>query len=1033
MKLLRILALLLVANLSSAEARVLRGSAPAVGPNSALSGIVGFDSTMFPFVNFLKEAVSAPSQIGTTFIYPNNLLQGSNLPNGSISTRMGFSTPLPSTVYSGHYVFAMQGTVGGNGILFASNGGSNQPGTVYSKTGGTTLSGCTNANVPPCTFTALNITGTNPQIEFDNSPVVSSLLLNWAAGSTFSGMTSAILCKLADYTADNTCNTTSGATSWAGGFNDDFITKVAALRPAHIRYLDVNNWINTPSVPGDWNAFPTSSAWSYNLQHDWWAITNWFGSASGTNSYAISCANGQACTYTLTAGAPKDGDFVQFYNVNANTSTTPTLAITDASAVTSAAIPIFGLGGTQTFLNASMVAGSTGTVSLTFNTTPVGAGTCLAGGTHTTSAYTILITDTGGNISTGLYNIVNADATLKAQNLAMFTRNPNGGSGTSGNFQIYYANNACALTITANLTGAPPLAITSGPISVGGITANTLYTATYNALLGGFVLNGSNGNGMGSAWPYLTQLQLAQAVSTKSGVKIGCWLEVPLLWSTASFTSLVNLANANQCPNGTKFEYSNEVWNFFAASQTVVQAISLGASVGLGNDPAGSNAAYYTLRTRQLWGIASSTFGGIAGNLHTVSAWQAGGGVGTNLLNGTTLCGTSCGNQAYQNVIGTDYTVGSGNGTPKSVTRHLSQAPYYHGAILNSSYGSSGSYGTWSATSSSVASNVLNVAGTVTGTIWWNQGISGCDGAFINAPTASSPIGAQLTGTVTTTLNGALASDNTHTWTLTSTAGLQTGMYIYNQTTGMINGIIGSINGGANQITNTGKAYRSAGANDTIVFGGKAGTYQLNSTSCAIASTTITGGDVLGLQYAADNYCTASTLCSTGNAGIGSVQDAYNWIYQDLLVAAQNNNMDVSGQSAPSMQSVVNLYNQINAVAVANSLDVEDYEGGYDATPPTTGSATSMGLPSAGYGYTNSTFTDGYIGLMLTAFKNNVGFKNAVTANHNQELLNLPAGSMGQWYVFDSNARWALFPAAGLYATPFQSYNGICTYNGNPC
>lgn len=1020
MKLLRVLVAAITLQFSPALAGMNHGIAPAVGPNSALSGIVGFDSTMFPFVNFLKEAVSFPSQSGTTFIYPNNLLQGSNLPNGSLATVLGFSVPLPSTVYSGHYVLALQGTVGGNGILFASNGGTTQPGTVYSKSAGTTLSGCSNANVPPCTFTALNITGTNPQIEFANSPVVASLLLNWAAGSTWSGMTGAIMCKVADYNADNTCNTTAGATSWAGGFNNDFVASVATLRPAHMRYLDVNNWINSTSTPGDWNAFPTNSAWSYNLQHDWWAITNWFGSDSGTNSYSIACSNGQACTYKLTSGAPVDGDFVQFYNTNANTSTTPTLTITDANSVTSSAIPIFGLGGTQDFLTVAGTPTTAGTVSLTFNTTPVGGGTCLSGGTHTTSAYTILNTDTGGTIATALYNIVHADATLSAQNLGLFTRNPNGGNGASGSFQIYYASNACALAIVANITSSPSLTVTSGPVSDGGIAADTLYTATYNALLGGFLLSGAGG--MGSAWPYLTQLQLAQAVSTKSGVKVGCWLQVPLLWSTASFTSLANLANANQCPNGTKFELSNEVWNFFAASQTVVQAISLGSSIGLSGD----NAAYYELRSRQLWGIASSIFGGISGNLHTLSAWQEGGGVGINELNGTTLCGTSCGNQAYQNAIAIDYTVGSGNGTPKSVTRHLSQAPYYHGAVLNSTYGSSGSYGTWSATSSSVASNVLNVAGTVTGTIWWNQGISSCDGVYIAAPTPTNPTSAQLTGTVTTTLNGALSSDNQHTWTLTSTAGLQTGMWIYDQTTGMINGIIGSINSGANQITNTGKAYRSAGANDTIIFGGKAGTYQLNSTTCAASSGTITGGDVLGLQYAADNF-------NGLNSNLGSVQDAYNWIYQDLLVASLDNNMDVSGQSSPSMQSLVNIYNQLDVTAVAAGLDVEDYEGGYDATPPTTSAATSMGLPSSAYGYTNSTFTDGYVGLMMTGFKNNAGFKNAVTAQHNQELLNLPAGSMGQWYVFDTNARWALFPAAGLYATPFQSYNAICTYNGNPC
>lgn len=1076
------------------ECRVLRGTTPAVKVNPALSGLVGFDSTMFPFVNFMKEAGSQPSQTGTTFVYPNFLLQGSNLPNGTLPTaRIDYSLQSPPN-YFGEFVLNITGTVtgsGSNGFSFQrSGGGYSNFGQVYAKGAGTTLAGCSNGNVPPCFFqNGLFITGTNPNLTLDfsapitgaiNSPTTPGLVrlsianaalfngeaitvlgvvgsdgngcgangafiisnrssttvdlvgsvfnsgasctytsggqlfgfqatastaptgFGFTASSSYSGMTSMVFCKLADYNVDPTCNT-DARHAWAGGFNDDFISKLAAEHPHHVRMLDVNTQINTPSTPTDWNGFPTTSAWSYNLQHDWWAISNWFGTDSGTNSYFISCANGQACTYALTAGAPVDGDFIQFYNVNANTSTAPTITITDAASVTSSAIPILELGGTQAhvFTTGSPTTGDT--ISLTFNTTPVGAGTCLAGGTHTTAAYTVLVSDTIGTVATGIFNIVAGDATLSAQSLVLTNRNPNGNT----NFQLGWASNACILTISANITGAATEVVTIGQMSVGEIVANTLYTATYNAKLKGFLLSLTAGGAWGS-WPYIVQMQLAQAVSTKSGYQTACWLQTPLLWSDASFTSLMNLAVANQCPGGMYHELSNEVWNNSAQAQEFPQAYYIAASLGLKGD----DFVYYQLRSRQLWGIASSIFGGITGNLHTINAWQQGLSVSGGYT-GNTLCGTSCGNQAYQNAIGIDYN--SAPNRPIDYTRHLSEAPYYHGAMLNTSYQASASYGSWSATSSSVSANVLNVTGTVTGTIWWNQGVAGCDGTYIAPSTPTNPIGAQLTGTVTTTLNGAV-SNFVHTWTMTSTAGIFPGMWIYNATTGTINATVATVVG--NNITTAAGTFvfQSAGAHDTIVFGGGAGTYQLNNTSCSIASGTITGGDVLGLQYAADNY-------NQINGALGTVQDAYNWLYQDIWSAA-NHNQTTQGNS---QSGLIYLYKLSGATATTYGVNIQDYEGGYDGTVPSTAQATSMGLSST-YGGTG-----GFIDLMLnTGFKNNVGFKNIVTAQYNLELSFKPAGSMTQWYVFDSNQRWALFPA-GLYSTPWQSYNAICAFNGNPC
>lgn len=1066
---------------SSAEAGLhLHGSAG--GGVASTSGVnVGdiFEYGLFPFVNFMKTANGNANDGGVTFIYPNFLAQGTNLPAGTITTALGYTVSLPTT-YLGEYVFSAQGTVSGSGfnqgIVWNTTSAFGQ---IYAKGAGTTLSGCSNSNVPPCVFgNQLSVTGTNPNLTMDFSIPVSGAASNVGAvrltipsginlqpntpvtvagvvgsdgngcgangsflatsntattadlaGSTFAGgctyisggqifpfqktgqfnatfqvnnttisLTSMIMCKLADYTADNTCNTTDGKTAWAGGFNDDYVASLATLRPSHLRFLDYNNAVF--STPVDYNSWQSTNTFSYDL-FSFWAITNWFGSATGTNSYAINCSNGTACTYNLTGGAPADGDFFQFYITNANTNYTPTLTITDHSSVTSSAIPLFMEGGIQAAVQFGGTATSGDTVALKFTSS------CLAGGQHTTSAYTVGVSDSVANISTQLANIVFADAMLSAQPLVVNESNPLGGNGF---FFVGYAINACSLAITAVITGAATETFNSGTmlLTFGGlsIAANTLYTGVYSKLLKGIVLNTVNPGGQRPAWPWITQIQLAQAVATKSGLQVGCWLQPSISWSDASFTSLANLMFANQCSGGSITEISNEVWN---GTQITSRAGYLGSSVGLGIN----SLLYYELQQRRWWAIASGIFGGIAGNFHPVGMYQLTANP-ISALNGTGLCGTTCSNTAYQNAIGTDYN--SAPNRPVDFTRHIGVAPYYAGSMINAGYG--GPYSTWTSTGSSVSGNVLTV-GSTSGTVLWNQGISSCDGTYIAAPTPTAPYSAQLTGTVSTTLNGAVGNF-TYTWTVTSTAGLSAGMWVYNITTGMFDGVIASVNAGAHQITmasNIGQGiYASAGANDSLIFGGLAGTYQLNNTTCSAASGTITGGDVLGLQYAADNY-------NGLNSAKGSQQDALNWAYQDVLNSSISNNL--SGLT--TIASMPWAYKIINTVAVAAGVSVWDYEGGYQARPPNTSEATGMGLSSA-YGG-----AAGYVAVLQLAFKNNALFKQAETVRHNTELTYLPVGSQTMWYVDNNGAQWGLYPNSLYFPPPFQSYNAICAYNGGGC
>jgi hypothetical protein len=1113
MKVRSVLAAIIAVLLSgNANARLLHSGSSAIASNPSLSGVVGFDATMFPFVNFIKMSNLSPQNINVTFIYPNFLLQGSNLPTGTLPAQLGYGVTLPGN-YFNEYVFAIGGTVsGGSGYQWGNNN-AGWFGQVYAVSAGTTLSGCSNGNVPPCYYqNSLNITGTNPVVTMDFSAPITgaassggfvqlsianvNLAVNnnvtitgvvgsdgngcgangpatitartstlvtlstafnagctytsggqlWpyqatgnfnpvyfaSSGATFSGMTTLELCKLADYNADNTCQTTAGKTKWAGGFNDDFVSSLAAIKPHHLRYLDVNSAVFRNTT--DYAGWQSDSAFSYNLVLSFWSMTNWFNSDSGTDNYTINCSNSSTCTYKLTGGQPADGDYFHFYNVNANSggNIIPTLTVTDANNVTSSTYQMMEeynlrmkvtLGGTLT----------TGdTIAMQFNTTPVGAGTCLAGNTHTTAAYTILNTDTIGSAATQLAAILIADTTLSALPSNINGSNPLGGSGS---FFFDYASNACAVTMTPVITGSATETLSYSTMSAGQLQAKTLYTAVFSSLHQAFVVNTNtlNAGGQSIAWPWDVQINLAKAVSTKSGLQVGCWLQIPGFWSNASFTSLANYAAANQCPGGTIFEYGNEIWN---ANGLTANLTSLANSVGLSTD----FVAYYELRQRQLWAIASTAFGGLSGNLYTSGMFQLNS-ISSNELaglgNGSTsqLCGTGgsgrCSNNyAYQNAIGVNYN--SAPNRPADYTRIVGQAPYYQGAVLDGGgyHGSASGYGSWSATSSSVASNILIVSGTVTGTIWWNHGISSCDGTYIAASNPNNPTTAQLSGTVNTTFAQSYG-DNTGTWTLTSVAGISAGMWMYDVNTGMVSGKVLTVNSGTNQITTTGKSYRTATSNDTVVFGGLAGTYQLNNTGCAASSGTITGGDVLGLQYATDNYCTASGACSTGNAGLGSVQDAYNWIYQDTLVAANDNQMPIH----VTARSMVNSYNIIDAVAATYNLMVWDYEGGYQAAPPSSSQATAIGLPSSGYGYTNSNQTNGFIYTMMVAWKNSASFKQLETTRHNNELALLPTGSMTMWYAFEgaNQPRWGLFPFNLYSPPPYQSYDAICDYNGGSC
>jgi hypothetical protein len=197
---------------------------------------------------------------------------------------------------------------------------------------------------------------------------------------------------------------------------------------------------------------------------------------------------------------------------------------------------------------------------------------------------------------------------------------------------------------------------------------------------------------------------------------------------------------------------------------------------------------------------------------------------------------------------------------------------------------------------------------------------------------------------------------------------------------------------------------------------GGAGTYNLNSTTCSIVSSTITGGEVLGLQYAADNY-------NRRNGALGSQADGLNWADDDLRAGTRNGSL-----GAFTLKGyVVNAFSTKGNIGGLNYPLIE-YEGGIDALAPTTSQAVGIGLPSAAYGGAG-----GYVDNLISGYKNSALFKQFTLDGMNAVASNMPAHSQASKFNFEGgNAPWGIYPA-DLYSTPYQDYNAACAFNGSAC
>jgi hypothetical protein len=122
--------------------------------------------------------------------------------------------------------------------------------------------------------------------------------------------------------------------------------------------------------------------------------------------------------------------------------------------------------------------------------------------------------------------------------------------------------------------------------------------------------------------------------------------------------------------------------------------------------------SYHGLLTRQIMGIVTANWKRPMSQLHRMNCVQAYSGnptwVNTMALQGSHLCGTSCGNSLYQSVVGVDYNQFPNR--PGDYTDGLCIAPYFSGSQAANNY----SLNTYSGISKLIGEAAAYATGTAT-------------------------------------------------------------------------------------------------------------------------------------------------------------------------------------------------------------------------------------------------------------------------------------------------------------------------------
>ncbi|MBR0697779.1 hypothetical protein [Bradyrhizobium lablabi] len=167
--------------------------------------------------------------------------------------------------------------------------------------------------------------------------------------------------------------------------------------------------------------------------------------------------------------------------------------------------------------------------------------------------------------------------------------------------QLQFGTANISRNVTVNSGGrgqVPILTGSGGALNVGQITANSLATLTYDALLGAFLWQP---DGQTPCLPYELQIAFANRVNADY------WCNFPSYMDDASVVSITKLVRdkLNSNLNGY-FEYGNEVWNY--GFPVTSWADAKGAALGFPSDNNRRHYGWYALRTRQIMGQVTSTW-----------------------------------------------------------------------------------------------------------------------------------------------------------------------------------------------------------------------------------------------------------------------------------------------------------------------------------------------------------------------------------------------------------------------------------------
>lgn len=257
----------------------------------------------------------------------------------------------------------------------------------------------------------------------------------------------------------------------------------------------------------------------------------------------------------------------------------------------------------------------------------------------------------------------------------------------------------------ANTGTAPTLSINGGanvPIveldanapTVGLIVANSSATLIYDATLNEWLTSSSGQFSTPSQIvPLSIQAQLANAIN--ANLWYNCWPH-----TNDNCTSEVNELRP-VLNHGFYPELGDEWWN--PAQAITGWATQRGVALGFTASNNRQVFGFYGLRVRQVMANIKTLWG--SGTLHPVIAnWSAfPSQSNTYRLQGTDLCGTTCGNASYQSLVGVDYNSAPNRPidfiTPNGV---ISYATYTNGAVLSGS-NYTGTYATADLAACSVA------------------------------------------------------------------------------------------------------------------------------------------------------------------------------------------------------------------------------------------------------------------------------------------------------------------------------------------